>query len=138
MKYIGQAMARFESLEKQVSEQGKFMLDMAKHMKDSDKKLEPLFNAIEQAQKAREQTPTAVGTAGTPMQSGGGMGMLMQLLPALMGGGGGSNPMMEKMMQSMMERNLMGMDLSNALTKAMIIKLAPELAESLTKGIVKK
>jgi len=73
---------------------------------------------------------------GQPQQGSGGKGDLGAVLQ-LLSGSGGSNPLQEKMMNAMFEKTMMGMDLSNALTKAMIIKLAPELAGELTKALVK-
>ena len=88
-------------------------------------KAEALKRQTENAQQMQQQ-PQA--------QQGGGLGALAQFLPLL--GSGGSNPMQEQMMTKMFEKTMQGMDLSNALTKAMIIKLAPSLAEELTKTIV--
>lgn len=135
MKYIGQAVQTFEKLTKQVEDQGKAIVLISKHIQESDKKLAPLVNAIEQSNAARAQGPAT--PAGPTPAGAGGLGQIMQLLPLLSGGGGG-NPMMEAMMKKMVERSILGMDLSNALTKAMIIKIAPELANTLTKDIVKK
>jgi len=64
--------------------------------------------------------------------------LISSLLPAILGAGQNTNPMMEKMMNAMFERTMLGMDLSNALTKAMIIKLAPELADSLAASVKPK
>ena len=89
-------------------------------------KAEALKRQTEIAQQMQQQ-------GGSP-QGGGGLGALAQLLPLL----GGGNPMQDKMMNMMFEKTMMGMDLSNALTKAMIIKLAPELASELTKAMIKK
>ena len=76
---------------------------------------------------------------GGETQQGGGVGLRDVIALAKEAGiTGGSNPLQDKMMESMFEKTMMGMDLSNALTKAMIIKLAPELASELTKTLVAK
>ena len=104
---------------------------ISKNLEDAPQKVvealkaEALKRQTENAQQMQQQ-PQA--------QQGGGLGALAQFLPLL--GSGGSNPMQEQMMQKMFEKTMQGMDLSNALTKAMIIKLAPSLAEELTKTIV--
>jgi len=64
--------------------------------------------------------------------------LISTLLPAILGSSQQSNPFMEKMMNIAFEKMISGMELSNALTKAMIIKLAPELADTLTSTVVKK
>jgi len=89
-----------------------------------------------EAQKGQQATAQRIQQqGGQPQQGSGGLGTILQLLSA---GGGGGNPMQEKMMSAMFEKTMMGMDLSNALTKAMILKLAPELAGELTRALVKK
>lgn len=89
------------------------------------------------AQRRQEQIKQIEATGGTGQTSE--KAMMMQILAGLAGGGGGgSDEMMQSMMKTMFQRTITGIDLSNALTKAMIIKLAPELANSLTKTLVKK
>ena len=107
---------------------------ISKNLEDAPQKVvealkaEALKRQNEMAQQMQQQ----------PQQGGGGLGALGQLAPLLGAlGGGGSNPLQDKMMEAMFEKTMMGMDLSNALTKAMIIKLAPELAGELTKALVK-
>ena len=105
---------------------------ISKNLEDAPQKVvealkaEALKRQNEMAQQMQQQ----------PQQGGGGLGQLAPLLN-LLGSGGGSNPLQDKMMEAMFEKTMMGMDLSNALTKAMIIKLAPELAGELTKALVK-
>ena len=106
---------------------------ISKNLEDAPQKVvealkaEALKRQNEMAQQMQQQ----------PQQGGGGLGALGQLAPLLGALGGGSNPLQDKMMEAMFEKTMMGMDLSNALTKAMIIKLAPELAGELTKALVK-
>jgi len=90
-------------------------------------KAEALKRQTEVAQQMQQQQPQQGG--------GGGLGQLAPLLN-LLGSSGGSSAMQDQMMQKMFEKTMQGMDLSNALTKAMIIRLAPSLAEELTKTIV--
>jgi len=116
-EYAASVEARFGIIEKNLGEAPQKVVEALK--------AEALKRQTENAQQMQQQ-PQA--------QQGGGLGALAQFLPLL--GSGGSNPMQEQMMQKMFEKTMQGMDLSNALTKAMIIKLAPSLAEELTKTIV--
>lgn len=138
MKYLAEAVKTFQGLSQMVADNQKVILGIVDHLKASDAKVAPLVDMIEKARAAREQATANPASTPPPQGGGGTIGGILQLLPALLGGGGGSNPFQEMMMKSMFEKSMMGMDLSNALTKAMIIKLAPELADSLTKGLIKK
>ena len=93
-------------------------------------KSEAVKNQTEQIQRMREQ--------GGQGRSGGLLGGLSELMPLVsaFGGSSSSNPFQDKMMEMMFQKTIQGMDLSNALTKAMIIKLAPSLADELTKTII--
>ena len=75
---------------------------------------------------------------GQPIRQGRGSILQTALTAAIHGDQQSSSPFQEKMNRLMMEKTMMGMDLSNALTKAMIIKIAPEMADILTRDIVSK
>lgn len=94
VKGASENKARLENLEKAV-------VEIANHIKDSDEKLAPLVNAIQQAEAARAQaSTTAVGNPAPQGQPG--MGSLLQLLPQLLGGGGGGS-MWDEEMQGLMK-----------------------------------
>jgi uncharacterized protein YidB (DUF937 family) len=97
-------------------------------------KAEAVKSQIEAADRMRQ----GGGQGGSGGLGGlaGGLGALMPLLQAFGASGGGSSSMQDKMMEMMFNKTIQGMDLSNALTKAMIIKLAPSLADELTKTII--
>jgi len=82
-----------------------------------------------QQQMQNPQTQGGGGIAG----SGVGVGDLAGIINAV-SGGGGADPMVQAMTTAMMNKALVGIDLSNALTKAVIVKIAPEMAKDLFKG----
>lgn len=95
--------------------------------------------ALMQIAEKRRQEMIAQGQRNPQMAQG--MGGLMQLAPLLQvlgGSGGGSNPLMEKFVNAAVDKAMVGMDLSNAFMRAMIVKLSPELADAVTKDVVKK
>lgn len=105
------------------------------NLQDAPQKVVEALKA--EAMKGQQARAEQVQKAGVNPQQGGSSGMVPMLMQLLAGGGGG-NPMQDKMMELMMAKAMTGMDLSNALTRAMIVKIAPEFAGSLTKDLMKK
>lgn len=92
-------------------------------------KLQPLMTAIEKSQQTRAQTPQ-----GQPMPTAGGQGglqMLMQILPALVGGGGGENPMTKRLMEMSLKRMEADIGFTEAIKNVIVTKLAGKAAASL-------
>jgi len=104
------------------------------NLEDAPQKVVAALKA--EALKGQQAAAQRMQQGGSPQ--GGGQSGAIPMLLQLLSSGGGSNPMQDKMMSLMFERTIAGMDLSNALTKAMIIKLAPDLAGELTRELVKK
>lgn len=121
----------FEAQNKRLNNLEKGMVILAQ----TNDRLMPLVELAERAKQA--QAAQASGQAMPQGQGGGLLGLVGQIMPALLSGGGGSSPIAEKFMTSAMEKAITGMDLSNALSRALIVKIAPEMAELVTKDIKK-
>jgi len=119
---------RFNIIQQNLAEAPQKVVDKLKE--ESEKARAEYIRRMQESGAAPGQPTGASG-------QGAGLG-LREILKILGPLGGETNPVQERMMNAMFEKTMMGIDLSNALTKAMIIKLAPELATELTKAIVPK
>ena len=108
---------------------------LAKNLDEAPKKVIEGLKA--EARKQAEQQVQKFGSqlSGQGGQQGG-LGTLAQILQ--MAGGSEPNPQMQDFMNKMWQKSLMGMDLSNAFTRALIIRIAPELAKEMTDAVFKK
>lgn len=118
--------ARLENLEKAI-------VEIASHIEDSDKKLAPLVNAIEQAEAARKQAPVTASSNPAP-QGVQGLGSLLQFLPQLLGGGGVDEEMRslnKRMMEMSLNRMQADIGFTEAIKNAIVTKLAGKAAADL-------
>jgi len=127
LQWVQSVEARFNTLQGQVESLPQRLVAAIKEQ------------AEKQAEQLKSQTVQSVMPPPQASPQGGSGFNIMQLLPLLGSlGKSGEGEMTSKMVSMMFEKTMMGMDLSNALTKAMIIKLAPSLADELTKTVIAK
>lgn len=90
MKYLAVAVQQFQSLSQMAAENREAVMQIAKHIESSDKKLAPLVSMLETAQQRQAQ----MQSQGQPApQAGGNAAMIMDAIKTVSSSGGGNSEM---------------------------------------------